>query len=281
MVDRLLDDDVRNGRCGAHHARPPYLQIVDGTIDAVLASTASGGMCTPAELMRFTIAGIECFGDGASVDDAVQVLDCTAEAIRDLVVERSRDLDGLYRRSVVDRAVASLCGVIELFSSRAFRELQTGYARAAVWRPRPKEVIDDLRRDLSGQRTDAIAHAGARGPLRFACVLVGHGSRTHAPLERAAYCIEVLLGQATDLGTAGWPVHRRLVIDYRTRWDARCAVATVQHVARAHGLEATLTQPTPSLRRLGAAYREVIERMQPAAEAPARRGTHADRRIAV
>ncbi|HXA30115.1 MAG TPA: hypothetical protein VN193_15345 [Candidatus Angelobacter sp.] len=258
FVDARLDDDERDGRISGGHTEPPLRPVVDATIRAVCVAGRTGRLPDVADRAAFEVLGVGCCGGVHDAADALAVLDACAEAIRDLVLIRGHRLDELFGEALIDRALASLCGVIEVVSTRASDALLAGHSAAVTGERRDQRVAALVGTELD--HPPAFREPENYDPieLRSVCVLYGSGPHVIEALSAAARDAELLIPHAVDAGVGTAPPHRRVVIERRYRTDWKRTAAIFRELSRWHGLDVRVTAPTNGRRRLADAYRSLL-----------------------
>ena len=237
LIRSLLQVDASEGRISADYAESPLRNVVSATIDAVHQAAVRERSPGDLDLLAFTVLGARCGGAAQDFADAVAVLDACAEAIRNALLIQAHQLDAVYGDRKIDKASASLCRVAEVVSHRAHDALLAGHEAAltgvlppARWVSALQMLLDDRRRlsDL-GDLLDGY------DPSAFHSVYVffgdGRDYKTGSPLAMrladAGRDAQVLVPGAVDIGV-GHSLHRRVVVDYRSRVESRRATALLR-----------------------------------------------------
>lgn len=121
-------DDPDTGLRGAH--REACLQpLIEAVITAVVKAGETGRVPRPPELAIFAVIGELAALRGIDDVDVVEVLDASAEAVRDDIVLRAHQLDDRFSTGAIDKATASLCGAVECISRLAYEALWSAASR--------------------------------------------------------------------------------------------------------------------------------------------------------
>src|SRR5579884_211259 len=105
-VDSILEEEARLGSIRGDHQSPEMRDLVDTLVDVVLTAARSGRLPSDVDLIPFEVLGVRCGGAASDFTDAIAILDSAAEAIRENMVVRGHQIDGLYDEKTVDEAVA-------------------------------------------------------------------------------------------------------------------------------------------------------------------------------
>jgi len=263
LVRSLLQVDASEGRISADYAESPLWNVVSATVDTVHQAAVCERSPRDLDLLAFKVLGARCGGAAQDFADAVGVLDACAEAIRNAVLIQAHQLDAVYGERKIDRASMSLCRVAEVASRRAQDALLAGHEAALTgvlppvrWVSALRMLLDDRRRlsDL-GDLVDGYDLSAFRSVYLFFGDVRDYeaGSDLAMRLAEAGRDAQVLVPSAVDIGV-GHSLHRRVVVDYRSRVESRRATAVLREIGRVHRLGVRPTVAVAGLQRLADVY---------------------------
>jgi len=127
---------------GAIRPTPPALEeLVRHTLAGVQTAGWRGRCLTATDVRVFHLLGRDCHAVGIAEQETIETMDDTAQEWLDkLLVPRARALDETYGYVAIDRAIVTVCAIVDDFTGQAYRALQQG------WRWIPMERAEQAER---------------------------------------------------------------------------------------------------------------------------------------
>jgi hypothetical protein len=126
LVTRLLHGDPH----GAEQLRslhPATAQVIYETWRGLHRIVRRRRPVRKWEVLVFRFVGARCAHAGLDQDVVTSAISSTAEALMDVILSRSRQLDDLWGPHNVDAATAKFCGLLERYAARASLQVERGY----------------------------------------------------------------------------------------------------------------------------------------------------------
>ena len=273
MID-LQIEKAPTAPTGKRHDTDALADVIRTAARAIAVAAAEDRLPERTEATAVQVLGARCGSSGFTLDEVINEVRWCATQMSALLTQKSSDAAELHGT----QAVVDARPILRAATTTAARWVQdegaSGYAAAITWKEPQGEQVEAVRRwlDAPAGTELPVVERGDLDGLRAVAVLCASGRDAMRRLEIAAQDAAVLIPTAIDAGMATDPLHRRIVFAGWSRQTWQQASAVLTEIGNRYGLAVRTTVPAPGLRRLGAAYRVLVEGLPRNAARAARPG---------